>query len=168
MHLHSVITTLLLANSTPIFLELNPLVPFAESFALLQPEKKIDSKLGAGLIPGGPSTPTRSYESPLEAAVRSGDKETVLAALDGHPWFGSSLIVAAECGYKGIAELLIDKGASLDNAPGDSGTALIVAAKAGNLNIMRLLLAKGASADIRPRSRGTALRLRLRPKTYEQ
>lgn len=136
------------------------MVPFPKSIDFPQPEAPGFGPILVSDLPRGRSAPPRSYESELEAAVRSRNKSAVRGVLDAqsHPWFGRSLIVAAECGEKEIAELLINKGAGLDDATGESGTALRVAAKAGNLNIMRLLLAKGASVDIGPGNQGTALK----------
>lgn len=170
MHLHSVIISLNLHSvyypdaiidfDTNLFEVEPPLASFPEPSIFPGPETPDFESLsfsGSGLPP---PAPTHSYESPLEVTVRSGDKEAVRAVLDSqnHPLFDRSLIVAAELGHTGIAELLIDKGASLNSAPGDFGTALRVAAKTGNLDIMRLLLARGASVNIGPGNHGTALK----------
>eukprot|EP00438_Fugacium_kawagutii_P031022 Skav233083 [mRNA] locus=scaffold4078:152921:154192:+ [translate_table: standard] len=66
-----------------------------------------------------------------------------LPRLDG----STPLLAAVEAGNVDIAQLLLEAGASPDQARRDGSTPLLVAAQTGNVDIARLLLEAGASPD---------------------
>ena len=60
---------------------------------------------------------------------------------------GTPLIMAAYDGHEKCMELLLAKGAAVDQANNAGGTPLIIAAENGQENCVELLLAKGAAVD---------------------
>ena len=87
----------------------------------------------------------------LLKATHTGDAAAVAAALAGGcdintrgDYGNSALNIAASNGFTEIAQLLIDKGADVENVGGADLTPLMNAAVAGNIAIVRMLLAKGA------------------------
>ena len=87
----------------------------------------------------------------LLKAASDGDLAAVTAALANGAdvkargeYGDSALNIAAAHGFGEIAQLLIDKGADVENLGGADMTPMMNAALAGNIAIVRMLLAKGA------------------------
>jgi ankyrin repeat protein len=67
------------------------------------------------------------------------------------------LHIAAEEGFKYLAELLLGAGADVDARTNDGDTPLHIAAEKGHEDLVKLLLANGADVDARNRRGKTAL-----------
>ena len=129
-------------------------------------EKKPQIKLlGRGLKK--PITPQQKVKlgENLISAVRSGKLDLVKKALDSgadvnyvYPISGlTGLMFAAEMGYLGTVNLLIDNGATIDAKDKTGCTATIGAARYGHFEIVRRLIEKGANIDTTDNSNSTAL-----------
>lgn len=92
----------------------------------------------------------------LFAAVEDGRQNTVSKLIENHPqWVdsrsdlgNSPLFIAAYHGHHGVAEVLIDAGASVDNGGSGEMAPLHAAAIRGHMDIVNLLLAAGANANV--------------------
>jgi ankyrin repeat protein len=99
-----------------------------------------------------PSRPATELDDPLFAAAKANDSAAAAKALDAGAWPNAGgrhertpLYVAAEAGSVGVARLLIERGADVnDDSISGFGTALNVAIDRGHNSVAELLLSAGA------------------------